>query len=98
MLNNFNICALILLFPVWKLWATEIPTIIENHIVHSREIYINCLGLLGYWTVSIVWDSEEHNVSEMGLFSSSGEKMGGIYSVGTSKELSSVTEQPKSGP
>jgi hypothetical protein len=39
MLNNFNMHAFIL-FPVWKLQATETPTIISNHTAYEGRLLI----------------------------------------------------------
>jgi hypothetical protein len=46
------------------------------------KIHSSHFGLLSFWTSHTVWYSNEHNVLETGLFSSSGENVGGTYSVG----------------
>jgi hypothetical protein len=37
---------------------------------------LKLLGLLGFWTLTIVQSSNEHNVSEIDLFLFSGERVG----------------------
>jgi hypothetical protein len=53
------------------------------------------LRIVAFFTLSIVHYSIEHNISEPDLFTSSGERMGGVYFVGSVRITSALNNSPK---